>query len=110
LCVGGELADSWAVDGHKWLQLPYDAGFAIVRDRQTHQRAMGMSASYLNRGADDGRNPSDWVPELSRRARGFAAWAVMQTLGRSGIREMVERHCACARQLAQRLADLLACA
>ncbi len=105
LCVGAEVADSWAVDGHKWLQLPYDAGFAIVRHRDAHRRAMGMSASYLNRGADDGRNPSDWVPELSRRARGFAAWAVMQTLGRSGIREMVERHCACARQLAQRLAD-----
>lgn len=105
LCAGIDAADSWAVDGHKWLQLPYDAGFAIVRHRDAHRRAMGMSASYLNRGADDGRNPSDWVPELSRRARGFAAWAVMQALGRSGIREMVERHCACAQMLARRLAE-----
>jgi glutamate/tyrosine decarboxylase-like PLP-dependent enzyme len=104
LCTGADAADSWAVDGHKWLQLPYDAGFAIVRHPEAHRRAMGMTASYLNRDAQDGRNPSDYVPELSRRARGFAAWAVMQSLGRRGIREMVERHCACARQLAQRLA------
>jgi glutamate/tyrosine decarboxylase-like PLP-dependent enzyme len=106
LCAGADAADSWAVDGHKWLQLPYDAGFAIVRHPEAHRRAMGMNASYLNRDAQDGRNPSDWVPELSRRARGFAAWAVMQTLGRTGIREMVERHCACARQLAQHLAGV----
>jgi len=104
LCRGAETADSWAVDGHKWLQLPYDAGFAIVRHADAHRRAMSMSASYLNRDEQDGRNPSDWVPELSRRARGFAAWAVLQALGRAGIREMVERHCACARELAGRLA------
>lgn len=106
LCHGAEHADSWAVDGHKWLQLPYDSGFAIVRHAEAHRRAMGLAASYLNRGADDGRNPSDWVPELSRRARGFAAWAVMQSLGRRGIREMVERHCAAARQLAQQLSGV----
>jgi glutamate/tyrosine decarboxylase-like PLP-dependent enzyme len=106
LCAGAGAADSWAVDGHKWLQLPYDSGFAIVRHREAHRRAMGMAASYLNRDAQDGRNPSDWVPELSRRARGFAAWAVMQALGRSGIRELVERHCACARALARRLAGV----
>jgi glutamate/tyrosine decarboxylase-like PLP-dependent enzyme len=106
LCECADAADSWAVDGHKWLQLPYDAGFAIVRHPEAHRRAMGMNASYLNRDAHDGRNPSDWVPELSRRARGFAAWAVMQALGRSGIREMIERHCACARELAQRLSGV----
>lgn len=100
LAAGAELADSWAVDGHKWIQLPYDCGFAIVRHPDAHRRAMGKSASYLNRAAEDGRNPSEWVPELSRRARGFAAWAVMQSLGRAGIREIVERHCACARELA----------
>ncbi len=106
LCIGVDTADSWAVDGHKWLQLPYDSGFAIVRDAEAHRRAMGMTASYLNRDDEDGRNPSDWVPELSRRARGFAAWAVMQTLGRKGMREMVERHCECARQLAKQMAGV----
>ncbi|HEU0202243.1 MAG TPA: pyridoxal-dependent decarboxylase, partial [Burkholderiaceae bacterium] len=106
LCAGIEAADSWAVDGHKWLQLPYDAGFAIVRHAEAHRRAMSLSASYLTHGAQEGRNPSDWVPELSRRARGFAAWVVMQTLGRAGISAMVERHCAGARQLAEHVAGV----
>jgi glutamate/tyrosine decarboxylase-like PLP-dependent enzyme len=102
-CVGVEKADSWTVDGHKWLQVPYDSGFAIVRHSDSHRRAMSISASYIADGTDDGRSPSTWVPELSRRARGFAVWAVLQALGREGVREMVLRHCRCAAHLAQRL-------
>ncbi len=102
---GLELCDSWAVDGHKWLQTPYDSGFAIVRDRAAHRRAMQIVASYLPGADDGGRNPSDFVPELSRRARGFAAWAVVRHLGRRRIAEMISRHCALARRYAERLAE-----
>ncbi|MBU1211786.1 MAG: aspartate aminotransferase family protein [Alphaproteobacteria bacterium] len=101
LCAGVELADSWAVDGHKWLQVPYDSGFAIVKDANAHRRTMDITASYLNESEGDGRNPTHFVPELSRRARGFAVWAVIQALGRQGIREIVSRHCACAARLAE---------
>jgi len=101
-----ELADSWAVDGHKWLQTPYDSGFAIVRHPAAVQRAMAKEAGYLNHASGDGHNPSGLVPELSRRARGFAAWAMLQTLGRDGITQLVERHCAAAARLAQRCRDI----
>ena len=104
LTEGVELADSWATDGHKWLQLPYDSGFAIVKDRTAHVRAMTVEASYLPSAPD--RNPSDYVPELSRRARGFASWAMIKALGRSGIAEMVERHCDFAAALGARCAQL----
>ena len=96
---GLEGADSWSVDGHKWLQVPYDSGFAIVKNEPAHRRAMDIQASYIAAGADAGRSPSSYGPELSRRARGFAVWATIQALGRSGIEEMVTRHCDCARQL-----------
>ncbi len=101
---GLELADSWAVDGHKWLQTPYDAGYAIVRNREAHARAMQIPASYLPGAGDGARNPSDYVPELSRRARGFATWALIRHFGRKQIAEMITRHCACARRFAQLLA------
>jgi glutamate/tyrosine decarboxylase-like PLP-dependent enzyme len=104
LAEGAELADSWAVDGHKWLQLPYDCGFAIVRDSEAHRRAMTMTASYLPQVAEGERNPSYFVPELSRRARGFATWAMIRTLGRAGIAAMVARHCRIARRMAAVLA------
>ena len=106
LSQGVELADSWSVDGHKWLQVPYDAGFGIVRDAEAHQRVMSITASYLTAGADDGRSPSAYVPELSRRARGFAVWATLQALGRQGVRDMVLRHCQCATHLAARLSEV----
>lgn len=96
------LADSWSVDGHKWLQIPYDSGFAIVRHAEYHRRAMTMRAGYLPEEAEI-RNNSDYVPELSRRARGFAVWAVMQNLGALGISTMIERHCDAAHQLAGHL-------
>lgn len=103
LMRGSEAADSWSVDGHKWLQVPYDSGYAIVRDSEAHRRAMAMSAAYLNRDEGDGRNPSEFNPELSRRARGFAAWAVLRELGRNGVREMIRGHCHLAAMLAARL-------
>jgi glutamate/tyrosine decarboxylase-like PLP-dependent enzyme len=104
LTAGIDKADSWAVDGHKWLQTPYDCGYAIVRDREAHRRAMQISASYLPGAANDERTPADYVPELSRRARGFATWALIRHLGRKGIADMVSRHCAFARRFAERLA------
>lgn len=100
---GLELADSWAVDGHKWLQTPYDCGYAIVRHRGAHIRAMQIAASYLPGAGDGARNPSDFVPELSRRARGFATWALIRHYGRRRIAEMITRHCACARRFAHNL-------
>lgn len=106
LTKGIELADSWSVDGHKWLQIPYDSGFAIVRDANAHRRAMDISASYLTQCDADGRNPTHYNPELSRRARGFAAWAVIQSLGRSGIRNMIEQHCNAARIVGESLSGI----
>ena len=104
LTHGVELADSWATDGHKWLQTPYDSGFAIVRDAEAHRRAMAISASYLPPAEGAERDPSAYVPELSRRARGFAAWAMIRQLGRAGIAEMVERCCRVATRIAERAA------
>ncbi|MFL5298547.1 MAG: pyridoxal phosphate-dependent decarboxylase family protein [Phenylobacterium sp.] len=104
LTAGLDQADSWSTDGHKWLQLPYDCGFAIVRDRGVHRAAMSIVASYLPPAADDEYDPAQFAPELSRRARGFAVWAMLRTLGRQGVIEMVRRHCALARRLAERLA------
>ena len=104
--AGFELAQSWAVDGHKWLQLPYDSGFAIVADPEAHRAAMSMVASYLPPAAADEHDPGQLVPELSRRARGFAAWAMLRTLGRQGVAALVRRHCTLARRLADRLAGV----
>lgn len=104
LTRGVEAADSWAVDGHKWLQLPYDSGFAIVRDAAAHRRAMSIVASYLPTEGEGACDPAQRVPELSRRARGFAAWALLRNLGRSGVADLVRGHCALARRAAARLA------
>jgi glutamate/tyrosine decarboxylase-like PLP-dependent enzyme len=98
---GIELADSWGVDGHKWLQTPHDSGYAIVRHPEAHRRAMLIAASYLPEGKE--RHPADYAPELSRRARGFSTWAMIRSLGRRGIADMVSRHCAQARRMAERL-------
>ena len=106
LTAGLERADSWSVDGHKWLQLPYDSGFAIVRHADAHRRAMDISAGYLNQAPEDGRNPTEYNPELSRRARGFVAWAVLRALGRAGVRDLVCGHCKAAGDLGRALADI----
>ncbi|MBK6736094.1 MAG: aspartate aminotransferase family protein [bacterium] len=89
--AGIEGADSWAVDAHKWLNVPYDCGLAFVRDGRALGAAMAVRAAYLP--ADSPRIPSDFTPELSRRARGVEVWAALHTLGRSGIAEMIERCC-----------------
>ena len=104
LTAGVEQADSWATDGHKWLQTPYDCGYAIVRDAEAHRRSMAISASYLPPSEGAEREPSAFVPELSRRARGFATWAMMRQLGRAGVAEMVEGCCLIAGQMAGAIA------
>ncbi len=105
LTIGMEHADSWAVDAHKWLNVPYDSGFAAVRDSEAHARAMGISASYLPE-AGAARDQSMWTPELSRRARGFAVYAALRELGRAGVAEIVERSCAAARSLVRGIGAL----
>jgi glutamate/tyrosine decarboxylase-like PLP-dependent enzyme len=103
LADGIELADSWATDAHKWLNVPYDCGVAIVRHAEDHRAAMTSAAAYLiqTRGAE--RDAVDWVPEFSRRARGVPAYAVLRTLGRDGIEDLVDRCCARANEIAQAL-------
>ena len=104
LTAGIEAADSWVTDGHKWLQTPYDTGFAIVRDKQTLLRAMTQWASYLPTIQQGDRVPSNYVPELSRRARGVPVWALLKTYGRAGVAALVERHCSQAKKFAALLA------
>ncbi|MEZ5500077.1 MAG: aminotransferase class V-fold PLP-dependent enzyme [Steroidobacteraceae bacterium] len=103
-CRGAELADSWSVDGHKWLQVPYDCAFAIVRDTKAQQESLQIAASYLDQPPEGAYNPSSLVLELSRRARGFTVWTMLQTLGRDGLAELVMHHCRCAGYLRDRLA------
>lgn len=101
--AGIEAADSWAVDLHKWLNAPYDAGLAIVRDRPALVAAMSARGAYLP-AATDHWEPADSTPELSRRARGIPSYAILRHLGRSGVRELVARHCRLAERIAGRLA------
>ncbi len=103
LARGAAEADSWATDGHKWLNVPYDSGIVIVNDPESHRAAMTIAAAYLVQTAGRERDPFDWVPEFSRRARGFTVWAALRSLGRAGIAELVERCCALARRFAERL-------
>ena len=98
LAAGVERADSWATDGHKWLNVPYDCGMAIVRNGDALRKTMSFKADYL---PEEAANPSDYTPEGSRRARGVDAWAALRTLGRSGLADLVERNC----RLAKRFAD-----
>jgi glutamate/tyrosine decarboxylase-like PLP-dependent enzyme len=104
LTEGIEGADSWCTDGHKWLQVPYDSGFAIVRDKEILLKAMTQWSTYLPSISQGDRVPSALVPELSRRARGIAVWALLRMYGRDGVEALVERHCALARRFANRLA------
>ncbi len=103
LARGAERADSWATDGHKWLNVPYDSGIVIVNDPESHRAAMTIAAPYLMQTAGRERDPFDYVPEFSRRARGFTVWAALRSLGRAGIAGLVERCCALARRFADRL-------
>jgi glutamate/tyrosine decarboxylase-like PLP-dependent enzyme len=103
LVAGVGEADSWATDAHKWLNVPYDCGLAFVRDPHALKAAMAITAEYLPTGSEH-RNPADFTPELSRRARGVEVWAALRTLGREGVGEMIERNCAQAREFGRRLA------
>lgn len=103
LAVGYELADSWAMDAHKWLNTPYDSGVALVRDAQHLTNAMSATASYLATSED--REPAYNVPEFSRRARGIDIWAALRTLGKQGVAAMIERNCQQAQMMATLLTD-----
>jgi aromatic-L-amino-acid decarboxylase len=94
LTDGVELADSWSTDAHKWLNVPFDSGLAIVRDRDAHRTAMTVHASYLVASDDVARDEVDWNPEFSRRARGFALYAALRELGRDGLADLIDRTCA----------------
>jgi glutamate/tyrosine decarboxylase-like PLP-dependent enzyme len=94
LLDGHELADSWATDAHKWLNVPYDSGLVFTAHPESHRDAMGQRASYLVKEKDGGaRDQLDYSPEFSRRGRGFPVYAAIRSLGRSGIAEMIERCC-----------------
>ncbi len=103
LAQGIERADSWATDGHKWLNVPYDSGIVFTRDPAALPAALAGSAAYLVQGG--GREPWQYTPELSRRARGVEIWAALRALGRQGLIAMVERNCAQARRFAAGLTD-----
>ncbi|MCU0454452.1 MAG: aminotransferase class V-fold PLP-dependent enzyme [Bacteroidetes bacterium] len=102
LVDGLELADSWATDAHKWLNVPFDSGLAFVRDGEALRGAMSVTAEYLPKTTEQ-RDPSDFTPELSRRARGVEVWAALRSLGRQGVAEMIERTCRHARRFAEGL-------
>jgi glutamate/tyrosine decarboxylase-like PLP-dependent enzyme len=99
---GLEQANSWATDAHKWLNVPYDSGLAFVRDAAALRAAMAVTAEYLPTSPQ--RNPSDYTPELSRRARGVEIWAALASLGRAGVAELVDRCCRHAQRFASGLA------
>jgi glutamate/tyrosine decarboxylase-like PLP-dependent enzyme len=103
LVRGVEQADSWTIDGHKWLNVPYDSGMVFVRDVVAHHAAMTLGAEYYVEAAGAARDGYNWVPESSRRARGFVVWAALRSLGRTGVAELVIRCCALARRLADQL-------
>jgi glutamate/tyrosine decarboxylase-like PLP-dependent enzyme len=100
-----EAADSWSTDGHKWLNVPYDCGYSFVRDATAQIASMGVHSSYLMQGGG-ARDQVDWTPEFSRRARGFATYAALRQLGREGVAEMIERCCAIAHALVERIGAL----
>jgi glutamate/tyrosine decarboxylase-like PLP-dependent enzyme len=101
---GSERADSWATDCHKWLNVPYDSGLAFCAHPDAHRAAIGVTAAYLVHAEDRReRDQVDWTPEFSRRARGFAVYAALRSLGRQGVADLVERCCAHARRFAEGL-------
>jgi glutamate/tyrosine decarboxylase-like PLP-dependent enzyme len=109
LVAGHERADSWTTDAHKWLNVPYDCGIAFVARPEHHRAAMTVRAEYLVQDPDAARDEVDWTPEFSRRARGFAVYAGLRSLGRNGVAALVDRCCAHAQRFAQELARLPGC-
>jgi glutamate/tyrosine decarboxylase-like PLP-dependent enzyme len=108
LVAGIERADSWTTDGHKWLNVPYDSGIVLCAHPESHRAAMTVSASYLiqDEGERRVRDQVDWVPEFSRRARGFPVYAALRSLGRRGLAEIVEDCCDAAAAFAEQVAEL----
>ncbi len=105
LVAGVDRADSWATDGHKWLNVPYDVGFTFVADPRPHRDSMTASASYFDP-AEAGLDQMNWNPEWSRRSRGFAVYAAIRSLGRAGVDEMVTRCCRYAARLTREVGSL----
>ncbi len=105
LLKGCDGADSWATDGHKWLNVPFDSGYAFVRDSVAHQRAMSIRAPYIAQ-SEVARDEVDWNPEWSRRARGFSSYAAIRELGRKGIADLVDRSCRFASRIVDGIAAL----
>ncbi len=105
LVRGSERADSWTTDAHKWLNVPYDSGLAFCAHPEAHRASVGVTTTAYLVHADDGRerDQMDWTPEFSRRARGFAVYAALRSLGRGGVVDLVERSCAHARRFAELL-------
>jgi glutamate/tyrosine decarboxylase-like PLP-dependent enzyme len=108
LVAGIERADSWTTDAHKWLNVPYDSGIVFTAHPESHRAAMTVQAAYLvqDEGARRVRDQLDWVPEFSRRARGFAVYAALRSLGRSGLIDLVERCCDAAAQFARGVTEV----
>ena len=104
LMRGHARADSWSTDAHKWLNVPYDSGLVFVRDAAAHHAAMTLGAEYYVETEGGERDPFNWTPESSRRARGFAILAALRSMGRSGLIDLIDRDC----HLARRMAGLLA--
>jgi len=102
---GVDKADSWATDGHKWLNVPYDCGYAFVANPEPHRNAMAVEASYVSH-HEEAREQKDWNPEWSRRARGVATYAAIRELGKHGVAGLVERSCTAAHALVTRMAGL----
>lgn len=103
LAEGCELADSWATDAHKWLNVPYDSGLAFVKNSESLRSALSLTAPYLPQG--EHREPSQFVPELSRKSRGVEIWTALYSLGRKGLAEMIERTCRHAKRFAEGLSN-----
>jgi glutamate/tyrosine decarboxylase-like PLP-dependent enzyme len=108
LVAGLERADSWTTDAHKWLNVPYDSGIVLCAHPESHRAAMTTTASYLiqDEGERRVRDQVDWVPEFSRRARGFAVYAALRSLGRRGLTELVERCCDAASRFATAIVEI----
>ena len=105
LVDGLELADSWAFDAHKWLNVPYDSGLAVVAHPEPHRASLLGEAAYLVPTATE-RDAYDWTPEASRRARGFAVYCALRSLGKQGLTDLIERCCAHARRFAKELSKI----
>jgi glutamate/tyrosine decarboxylase-like PLP-dependent enzyme len=105
LTRGVQRADSWAVDAHKWLNVPYDGAMAIVAHPDAHRAAMGLAGPYLVADPEQ-RDNTNYVPESSRRARAVPVYAAIRSFGRAGLAELIERNCAQARRMAERLAAI----